>query len=116
MTHKLRRRKIDSTTEKRILTAMIVSTQFLQEIRHLIVFDYFENLYIKRVVEWCTEHYDKYDIAPFDDITSIFHERKIELKKEDAELVEKLLKDISNKYAVNQNINVPYIVDQTLLF
>ena len=114
--NQLRRRKVDSSTEKNILTAMIVSTQFLQEVVHLINFDYFQNLYIRKVVRWCTEHYDRYEVAPFDDITTIFRNKKIELQEDDADLVEKLLMNISTKYSFNTGINVPYQVDQTLLF
>jgi hypothetical protein len=95
---------------------MIVSTQFLQEVVHLINFDYFQNSYIRKVARWCTEHYDRYEVAPFDDITNIFRNKKIELQEDDADLVEKLLMNISTKYSFNTGINVPYQVDQTLLF
>ena len=116
MAHQLRRRKIDSSTEKHILTAMIVSTQFLQEVSHLINYDYFQNSYIRKVVRWCVEYFEKYEVAPFEDITHIFRNKKIELGEEDSDLVEKLLTKISEKYAFNSGINVPYTVDQALLF
>ncbi len=116
MAHQLRRRKIDSSTEKHILTAMIVSTQFLQEVSHLINYDYFQNSYIRKVVRWCVEYFEKYEVAPFEDITHIFRNKQKELGEEDADLVKKLLTKISEKYAFNSGINVPYTVDQALFF
>ena len=102
MANQLRRRKVDSATEKNILTAMIVSTQFLQEVVHLINFDYFQNSYIRKVARWCVEHYERYEVAPFDDITTIFRNKKLELQEDDADLVEKLLTNISTKYSFNK--------------
>jgi len=95
---------------------MIVSTQFLQEVCHLINYDYFQNTYIRKVARWCVEHFEKYEVAPFDDISTIFRVKKVELKEEDADLTEKLLTNISNKYTFDSGINVPYAVDQALLF
>jgi len=116
VTNPLRRRKVDSATEKNILTAMIVSTPFLQEVEHLINYDYFQNSYIRKVARWCVEHFERYEVAPFDDITTIFKVKSVELSDEDVDLTKKLLTDISTKYSFNSGINVPYMVDQTLLF
>jgi len=95
---------------------MIVSTQFLQEVVHLINFDYFQNSYIRKVARWCTEYFDQYEVAPFDDITNIFRTKQVELKEEDVDLVEKLLVNISTRYTFNTGINVLYQVDQALVF
>lgn len=116
MTHPLRRKKVEGSIEKQILTAMIVSTQFLSEVQHLVNYDYFQNNYIRTVVQWCFDHYKKYEVAPFEDISSIFKVKQADLAEEDAELIEKLLTDVSNKYALNIGINVPYTIDLALQF
>ena len=95
MTHKLRRVEVSSAIEKRILTSLIVSTQFNYEITHLVNYDYFASKFIGTVARWCIDFFDTYEKAPFENIQDIFTQRRMELKDEDADLIEKLLKDIS---------------------
>ena len=114
MTHKLRRRDVSSAIEKRILTSLIVSTQFNHEIAHLLDLDYFTNTFIKTVARWCIDFFDTYEKAPFDHIEDIFNQRKLELNDEDIELIETLLKDISKKYELDSGLNVDYSVQQAL--
>lgn len=116
MAHELRRRNVSSAIEKRILTALIVSTQFNYEIDHLINFDYFTNSFIKTVARWCVDFFDTYEQAPFDHIQDIFEGRKPELKEEDIELINTLLTDISKKYELDSGLNVEYSVAQALEF
>lgn len=114
LTHKLRRRDVSSAIEKRILTSLIVSTQFNHEIAHLLDLDYFTNTFIKTVARWCIDFFDTYEKAPFDHIEDIFNQRKLELNDEDIELIETLLKDISKKYELDSGLNVDYSVQQAL--
>lgn len=116
MAHKLRRRKVDSSTEKRILTALIVSTQFIQEIQDVVNLDYFTNSFIRKAAGWCIDFFQNYESAPFDHIQDIFRTHRKELKDDEADLIEKLLTDISKKYELDQGLNVPYMVDQALFF
>jgi len=112
----LRRRKVDSSTEKRILTALIVSTQFIQEIQDVVNLDYFTNSFIRKAAGWCIDFFQNYESAPFDHIQDIFRTHRKELKDDEADLIEKLLTDISKKYELDQGLNVPYMVDQALFF
>ena len=116
MTHKLRRKHVSSAIEKQILTAMIVSTQFNQEITHLLNFDYFTNSFIRKVARWSADFFESYEVAPFNHIQDIFNEKQVELPEEDAGLIQKILTDISTKYELNQGLNIPHSVDQALRF
>jgi len=116
LAHELRRRNVSSAIEKRILTALIVSTQFNYEVDHLINFDYFTNSFIRTVAKWCVDFFDTYEQAPFDHIQDIFEGRKPELKEEDVDLIKTLLEDISKKYELNSGLNIEYSVAQALKF
>ena len=113
--NKLKKRRIDSYTEKRILTAMIVSKDFLAEVNPLIERAYFQSNYGRTISDWCLEFYDSYQQAPFEHIQDIFDQRSKDLG-EDVDLVKDLLIDISDKYEIDVGINVPYMVDKTIEF
>lgn len=116
MAHPLRRRNVSAAIEKRILTALIVSTQFNQEVVHLINADYFTNSFIRTVARWCVDFYETYNLAPFDHIQDIFLDHQIELPEEDIDLINRLLTDISKRYELDSGINVDYSVAQALKF
>jgi len=112
----LRRRKIDTTVEKRIITGMIVSKKFLRELGPMIQDAFFQNEYAGTVASWCLEFYGAYEDAPFEHITDIFNNKRRELKEEDAEIVEKLLGDISQRYDYSKGLNVDYLLDQSIKY
>jgi hypothetical protein len=109
----LHRRKIDTEIEKRIVTGMIVSSQYMKEIYPLIDLAYFQNSYTQKIAAWCIDYYEYYESTPFDTIQDIFENETPSLSEEDAELIRTLLSDISKKYQVEEGINVPYLVDRT---
>jgi len=109
-------KRTDTTLEKRILTGLIVSTRFLQEVQHIIQLAYFQNSFIRKVAEWCLQFYHNYETAPFDHIQDIFNSRKHMLKEEEVELVATLLTNISTRYELDSGLNVDYLVDQALGF
>jgi replicative DNA helicase len=110
----LRRRRIDSTIEKRILTGMIVSKRFLQEVKPLLNLDYFESDFTRKVAQWSLNYFLHYDDAPKEHIQDIYNRESDKLKEEDAELISKFLKDISSRYEQDPDINVDYLLDQTM--
>lgn len=112
---KLKKRRIDTYTEKRILTGMIVSTEFMVNVVPLLQLVYFQSNYGRTVAKWCLEFFDVYEQAPFDHIQDIFKQKKEELHDQ-ADLVKTLLVDISDKYELDTGLNVPYMIDKTLEF
>ena len=69
---KLKKKRIDISTEKRIITGMIVSTDYLKEIIPLIDRAYFQNSFTKTIVDWVMEFYTAYEKAPFKNMQDIF--------------------------------------------
>ena len=69
--------KVDNDIEKRILTNMIVSTEYLREIAPITDTGYFTVPYIQTISEWVLEYFDSFDIAPFSDIQAIFEKNSI---------------------------------------
>ena len=110
---KLKRRRIDSSQEKRIITGMIVSKEFLEEIHPLIDLSYFQSTFTEIVAEWVLDFYEAYNEVPLKHIKDIFESKKETLKDEDAEIIAKLLTNISDTYEADEKINVDYYVDQT---
>jgi len=110
----LKRRRIDSTVEKRIVTGMIVSKRFLQEVQPLINLDYFENDFTRTVADWALQYFLHYDDSSKEHIGDIYTRESAKLKEEDAELISKFLTDISSKYEQDSEINVDYLLDQTM--
>lgn len=110
-------RKVDSTIEKRIIMGMIVSDRYLREVYDLINLDYIRSDYIRTVAEWCLGFFDNYEKSPFHDIQTIFTDYKEagKIKSEEAEIIEILLKETSQKYS-NQKVNDDYLLDQTILY
>jgi intein/homing endonuclease len=112
---KLKKRRIDTHTEKRILTGMIVSTEFLINVVPVLQLTYFQSNYGRTVAKWCLEFFDVYEQAPFDHIKDIFKQRTDELHDQ-ADLVKALLIDISDKYELDKGLNAPYMIDKALEF
>ena len=112
----LNRKKVSTNIEKRIVTGLIVSKEYLQEVYQLIDLSYFQNSYTAKIAEWCLDHYSYYEEAPFATIQDIFNLEKPKLQEEDSELISFLLSDISKKYQLGDGINVPYLIDNTVDF
>jgi len=112
----IKRKKTDVNVEKRIITGMIVSKEFMQSIYPLIDFAYFKSSFTRRVAYWVYDFYEAYEEVPFDDIQSIFNAEEPKLKEEEAKLISKLLTRISKRYAQDKGINLPYLLDQTELY
>jgi len=109
----IKRKKTDVNVEKRIITGMIVSKEYMQSIYPLINFAYFKSSFTKRVAYWCYDFYGAYEEVPFDDIQSIFDKKTAKLKDEEAKLISKLLVRISKRYAQDKGLNLPYLLDET---
>jgi len=112
----LRKRKIDSTIEKRIVTGMIVSSRYLSEIYTQTDLSYFQNPFAKTIAGWCIDHYEAYNKAPFTDIKGIFTRELPKLKLEEESIIEDLLEEISKRYELEKGVNVEFLLDQTMVF
>lgn len=108
-------KKVDTSTEQRIITGMIVSTKFLKEIEPNLELDYFQNGYAKIVAEWVIDYYKEYSIAPFKDIQDIFEVRSSkELSEDDQTVVKEFLSKLSKRFDSEEEFNVGFHVETAL--
>jgi hypothetical protein len=111
------RRKIDTQTEKKIVTALIVSKVYLQEVVDILDLNYFQIPFVEKIAKWCIDFYLSYEDAPYKHIQDIFDRESERMDEDEAELIRKFLKDLSKRYAVDDEINVPYLLrDITIPF
>jgi len=109
----LTRLRVDSTIEQRIVTGLIVSSSFLRKIYDLFDLVYFKNTYTKEIAKWAINYYEVFEDAPFAHIQDIFNKNKSKLKEEDADLIASLLTKISERYEMERNLNVDYVLKET---
>lgn len=112
----IKRKKTDVNVEKRIITGMIVSKEYMQSIYPLIDFAYFKSSFTQKIAYWVYDFYESYEDVPFDDIQSIFNAEEPRLKPEEAKLISKLLARISKRYAQDRGLNLQYLIDQTEIY
>lgn len=111
---------INSDIEKRILTGMIVDTQYLRDVSMFLKPNLFKVDYIRKIVSWILEYYKAYKQAPNRDFESIFYAKAEKLKSIEKEIMEEFLQEISDQYmAENQDsfpLNKALLFDQTVSF
>jgi replicative DNA helicase len=110
------RKIVDSTIERQIILAMILSKRYLSQVVSAIrdsEFECFVNDYARTVARWVVDYYDQYKKAPEFEIERIYAINKPSLSKEEAELISSFLTRLSNEYVEGQTINEEYIFDNT---
>lgn len=111
----LKKETISSTEEKRIVLGMIVSTEFLDQIKLILRHEYFTNSYLATLALWCDSFYDEYEKAPYIHIKDIYNSEMHHLPDTDSELIGKLLEDLDSQYDEGE-INLKYWVDEAKLY
>jgi len=107
------RKKTDIQIEKRILTGMITSKEYIQNIYPLIDLSYFKSSFIRRVAGWVLGFYDELKAVPMSEVQSIFNAEAPKLKGEEAGMISEFLSKLSKEYEMGQTLNIPYLTDQT---
>lgn len=108
---KIKSPAVDTRSERKIITGMIVSTRFLREVQSMLNADCFQLSYAKIVSEWCVNYYGKYKSAPRNNIEGIFHSFKSKLDEKRIDLIAEFLKSISGEYRRSKTFNVDYALD-----
>lgn len=115
---RVRQRVVESDMDKKILTGMIVSTNYCLDVSRIIDLNFFLTSHSKKIAKWILSYFKKYKIAPEQQIKDIFQEEEATLKKEEADLIESFLKELSDRYeeerSIENNLNIPYLFDQTI--
>ena len=105
---------LDEFIERRIVTGMIVSDEYIKEISKKWQPKLLESATAKLLATWCMEFFEKYNRAPNRDIEGIFEHKRNGggLPAQRSEDVEEVLAGLSEEYEREQ-FNVPYLLDQT---
>ena len=108
----MKRQKIDNQVERRLLTALITSDEFLSQAVAVMDLKLIDTPHVKRIAQWCTEYFQQYRRAPQKDIQTIYYSW-VEGKEDspEAESIRELLEDLSDVYNDKDPLNVPYLVD-----
>ena len=109
---KVKRRSIDGSAERKLLTGMIVSNAFIKQAMAFYDPDLIEQNYARTIAEWCANYYQRYEKAPGRHIKDIFDSHADKMEPTERELVSDLLANLSEEYERTDQMNAPYLLDQ----
>jgi len=109
----LKRQKIDTSTEQKIITAMVVDDEFLGQVQTSLDVELIRAPHLQKIAKWCQRYHEKYRKAPRQNIESIYHSwvRKGKAKEEVMDAVHDVLEHLSELYEETPDLNVPYLLD-----
>ena len=104
--------------ERRIITGLIVSADYLRRVAPFWSDELVEAPEMRRIARWCLDHFKAYQRAPDRDIEQIYLRalREEVIPKAEAELVEGILRGVSDDYERGEQFNSAYLFDQTVSF
>jgi hypothetical protein len=104
--------------ERRIITGMIVSKDYLDRIQRFWDSTLLESPELKIIADWCMEYFQKYNRAPDSNIESIYMQglKGNYLSKGEAQYIEELLESLSDEYGRDTQFNSAYLFDQTIKY
>jgi hypothetical protein len=105
--------KEDLFIERRIVTGLIVSTEYIHQIRKNWNTEFLGSKTAKQIANWCIEFYDEYHTAPGKEIESIYFRKSKGLKDPEVKDIEAILESLSGEYERQEKFNVDYLLDQT---
>lgn len=104
----------DGRFERQIITAMIVSSEFLQGVAPIYQEGCLRIPFAQTIAQWCLEYFSQYNLAPVSHIEDIFKDQKNNIADPDeAEMIETFLLDISKEYVKGEKFNAKYMLDKT---
>lgn len=105
---------VDLQIERRMVIGVIVSTEYVREVKKMYFPQAVRSGMAKRLLRWSLEYFDKYNEAPGSEIENVFTQKLKEgLPKEIAEEIEEdILPELSQEYERGV-FNLPYLLDQT---
>jgi hypothetical protein len=101
-------RRKSVTEEKRIVTGLVVSTKFIEQVHSSLELDYFTNSYLKTIASWCLSFFEEHKKAPYKHIQDIYESEIPHNSDADNELIEKVLSTLSEQYDEDA-LNVDYL-------
>ena len=110
---KLKRRKIDTSQEKNLITNLITSTEFSKEILPQLTHRLLKSENSKIAFKWINNYFQKYGEAPQSNLNSLFNEAMTN-EKDDAKtnIVADFLTKLSAEHEKLEDVNINYEIDQ----
>lgn len=105
--------KDDLFIERRIVTGLIVSTDFITSVRKGWNSELLGSRTAKEIAGWCIEFYDQYHTSPGKEIETIFFRKSKGMKEAVVKDIEDILGSLSEEYERQEKFNVEYLIDQT---
>ncbi len=104
--------------ERRILTGLIVSKDYIDRIHKFWQSSFLESPELRKISTWCLEHYRKYGDAPDENIQSIYMSELSanHLSKAEAAYIEEVLAGLSDEYGRGTQFNAGYLYDRTVAY
>jgi replicative DNA helicase len=112
----MRREQIDLADERRILTNLILSTEFLKRLSIVIKPSLFQASYSRMIVNWIQEYYEHYKEAPGRNIEGIFAQKAKALDDEISDNISEFLSRLSKDADGFQIQNFDYAVDSAIKY
>lgn len=104
---------IDNSIEKLIITGMIVSDKFLQDIQIIYNHDLMVVPYAKIVAKWCLDYWKEYKKSPGKHIQDIYNSQSRNgLGPDLKDLIGSFLESISQEYERTDHFNADYVLSQ----
>lgn len=109
----MKRRKVDSQRERRVLIGLIVSRRFLAQARRVLDdLDLLTVEHYKTVAKWCLDYHDEYGKAPGKHVEDLFQAWSEDNENEElVSSVKDFLEGLSEEYERGADLNVPYLLD-----
>jgi hypothetical protein len=110
----MKRKKVDSKIEEKMITAMITNKEFLAQVVPFLEVDLLSGSHFQKVAEWCIKYFNKYHKAPQQHIETMYHAwaEKGKAKEETVEAVSDILEMLSDNYEDDNQTNIPYLMDE----
>lgn len=112
------RRNEQEFIERRIITGLIVSKDFLDRVQRFWDSVLLESPELQMIADWCMDYYRKYNRAPDANIESIYVSalKQSNMSKSQAEYIEELLNSLSDEYGRDERFNAAYLYDQAVKY
>lgn len=112
----MKRKDSEKWIERRIVTGLIVSDDFIRKVSEVYHDDLLESSAARMLADWCLTYYKRYSKAPQHDIQNIYtaHLRS-GLDANQAEDIESILSSMSSEFD-RDKFNVDYLLDETMKY
>lgn len=105
----IRRRKVDLSLERRLVSALATSSEFLGAARSHIDPDVIKSEHLRTITKWCLDYFDRYSAAPRENLEALYFKAVEDkaLSDEGASAIQGVLAKLNGEV-----VNVAYLLDE----